>query len=89
MIRRTNWDLQIGMSSEAEKRLQDALQFFDRYWWDHILRQGDGEFIRSKPSPVAPSRQAGITASSEYNQENEQTHNEVVRCFALHRCCHC
>ena len=32
MIQGTSWDLHIGMSPEAEKRLEDALQFFESYW---------------------------------------------------------
>ena len=34
MIQGTSWDLQIGMSPEAEKRLEGALQYFDDYWRD-------------------------------------------------------
>lgn len=32
MIEGTSWDLQIGISPEAEKRLEDALAFFENYW---------------------------------------------------------
>lgn len=32
MIQGTSWDLHIGMSPEAERRLEDALQFFESYW---------------------------------------------------------
>lgn len=32
MIQGTCWDLRIGMSPEAEKRLETALQFFEGYW---------------------------------------------------------
>ena len=32
MIQGTSWDLRIGMSSEAERHLEDALQFFRSYW---------------------------------------------------------
>jgi hydrogenase maturation protease len=32
MIQGTTWDLQIGMSPEAERRLEKALQFFNGYW---------------------------------------------------------
>jgi hydrogenase maturation protease len=32
MIQGTSWDLQIGMSPEAEERLEEAVQFFKRYW---------------------------------------------------------
>ena len=34
MIQGASWDLQIGMSPEAEKRLDDALHFFEGYWRD-------------------------------------------------------
>jgi hypothetical protein len=32
MIQGTSWDLHIGMSPEAERRLENALQFFESYW---------------------------------------------------------
>ena len=32
MIQGTSWDLRIGMSPEAERRLENALQFFESYW---------------------------------------------------------
>ena len=32
IIQGTSWELGIGMSPEAERRLADALQFFRRYW---------------------------------------------------------
>ncbi|MGB5624392.1 MAG: hydrogenase maturation protease [Woeseiaceae bacterium] len=32
MIQGTCWDLRIGISPEAERRLENALQFFERYW---------------------------------------------------------
>ena len=32
MIKGTSWDLQIGMSPEAEKHLENALQFFESDW---------------------------------------------------------
>jgi len=32
MIQGTSWDLRIGMSTEAEGRLENALQFFEDYW---------------------------------------------------------
>jgi hydrogenase maturation protease len=32
MIQGTSWDLHIGMSSEAERHLENALQFFRSYW---------------------------------------------------------
>lgn len=32
MIQGTSWDLRIGMSPDAERRLENALQFFERYW---------------------------------------------------------
>jgi hydrogenase maturation protease len=37
MIQGTCWDLRIGMSPEAERRLENALQFFERYWQDKPL----------------------------------------------------
>jgi len=32
MIQGTCWDLRIGMSREAERRLENALVFFENYW---------------------------------------------------------
>jgi len=32
MIQGTSWDLRIGMSPEAERHLENALQFFRHYW---------------------------------------------------------
>lgn len=32
MIQGTSWDLHIGMSAEANRRLEDALRFFASYW---------------------------------------------------------
>ena len=32
MIQGTRWDLHIGMSPEAERRLDEALKFFEDYW---------------------------------------------------------
>ena len=32
MIQGTSWDLRIGMSPEAERHLENALQFFKSYW---------------------------------------------------------
>ena len=32
MIQGESWNLNIGMSAEAEKRLEDALKFFQSYW---------------------------------------------------------
>lgn len=34
MIQGTSWDLQIGMSAEAERRLEAALESFRDYWRD-------------------------------------------------------
>ena len=34
MIEGTSWDLQIGLSPDAERRLEQAVQFFKRYWRD-------------------------------------------------------
>lgn len=32
MIQGTSWDLHIGMSAKAERRLENALRFFEGYW---------------------------------------------------------
>jgi hydrogenase maturation protease len=34
MIQGASWDLHIGISPEAERRLEDALRFFEDYWRD-------------------------------------------------------
>lgn len=34
MIQGASWDLRIGMSADAERRLENALQYFDNYWRD-------------------------------------------------------
>ena len=34
MIQGTSWDLRIGISPEAKRRLENALQFFEDYWRD-------------------------------------------------------
>ena len=41
MIQGSSWDLQIGMSTEAQRHLENALQFFQSHWQSGVFAAMD------------------------------------------------